>query len=109
MSKGFRELKGILQMLIDFAFFCLMILGLGGAMLKLLMPHGWLETWMHELGRYEPGALLTGGVFTAVAFLVVKVWLERFKAKTWLGDLIMYAWVALGLYFVVKLVVAGTW
>lgn len=106
MSKR-KEAKSTLQLLADFAFFCLMIVGVGGVMFKFLMPDGWISIWMHEIWRFNPGYMLVVAVFALIAFLLGKRWMDGFNTKTSLGDLIMYAWIALGLYFIFKLVVTG--
>lgn len=102
-----KEAKGIVQLLIDLVFFCLMILGVGGVMLKFLMPDGWIKTMMHEIWRFNPSYILVVAIFSLIAFLLGKRWLDGFNTKASLGDLIMYVWMALGLYFVVKLLITG--
>lgn len=101
--------KGLLQLLVDFIFFCLMILGVGGVMFKVLMPDGWFSVVMKEIWQLEPGFMLVIPIFALIAFILAKRWLGGFNAKATLGDLIMYAWMALGLYFAFKLLVTGSW
>lgn len=101
--------KSLLQLLVDFIFFCLMILGVGGTMFKVLMPDGWLKIFMHEIWQLNTGFMLIIPVFALIAFILAKRWLDGFNAKATLGDLIMYAWMALGLYFAFKLLVTGSW
>jgi len=64
---------------------------------------------MYEIWRFNPGYTLVFAVFALIAFLLGKRWMDGFNTKTSLGDLIMYAWMALGLYFVVHLAVTGGW
>lgn len=104
-----KEVKNILHFLIDIALFCLMVLGVVGTMFKFLMPDGWLKGWMHDIWRFSPGYLLLSAVLALIAFLLIKRWLDSLNTKTFIGDLIMYAWVALGLYFAFKLAVTGSW
>jgi ABC-type Na+ efflux pump permease subunit len=102
--------KSILQLLVDFIFFCLMIIGVGGAMFKVLAPDGWLKTWLHEIWQLDhPAYALVVAVFALIAFTLAKRWMGGFNPKTSLGDLIMYAWMGLGLYFVVKWLATGGW
>lgn len=101
--------KNFLQLLVDFVFFCLMILGVGGAMFKVLMPDGLLRIFMHEIWRLDTGYMLIIPLFALIAFILAKRWLDGFNVKASLGDLIMYAWMALGLYFAFKLLVTGEW
>lgn len=102
-----KEVKGILHLLADIASLFLMLIGVGGAMFKFLNPDGWLKAWMHEIWHFNPGYLLVSAVLLLVAFLLVKRWLDSLNTKTFLGDLIMYAWIALGLYFAVHLALTG--
>lgn len=103
-----RESKSLLQFLIDFVFFCLMILGVGGVMFKILMPEGWLETWLHDIWKIRPGYALVTLCAALVAFLLAKRWIDGFSVKTSLGDMIMYGWMLLGLFFGVRLLVTGS-
>lgn len=101
--------KSFLQLLVDFIFFCLVILGVGGTMFKVLMPDGWLKIFMHEIWQFNTNFMLVIPVFALIAFILAKRWLGGFSAKATLGDLIMYVWMALGLYFAFKLLVTGSW
>lgn len=104
-----KKVKSTLQLLGDFIFFCLMILGVGGVMFKVLMPDGWLKTWIHEIWQLDLGHALIVAIFALIAFILAKRWLDGFSSKTSLGDLIMYGWMGLGLYFIVKLLFTGGW
>ncbi|MFA7239695.1 MAG: hypothetical protein WC091_06260 [Sulfuricellaceae bacterium] len=104
-----KEVKNLLHLLIDIALFCLMFLGVVGTIFKFLNPNGWLQAWVHEIWRFSPGYILTGAVLALIALLLIKRWLGSLNAKTFLGDLIMYAWVALGLYYAVTLALTGSW
>ncbi len=101
--------KNPLQLLVDFIFFCLVILGVGGTMFKVLVPDGWLKVAMSEIWQFDPDLMLVIAVFALIAFILAKRWLGGFSAKTSLGDLIMYAWMAAGIYFAFKLLVTGSW
>ena len=103
-----KETKNILHFLVDIASFCLMVLGVVGTMFKFLNPNGWLKAWLHEIWQFNPGHILVSAVLALIVFLLVKRWLDNLNTKTLLGDLIMYAWIALGLYFAVMLAVSGS-
>jgi hypothetical protein len=107
MAKSGRNL---LQWLFDLATFCLMLIGVVGVMLKMLAPDGWLKTWLREIWQFDPGWMLIFIVCALVASLLAKRWLESFQGKKALaGDLVMYVWVAMGLYFVVGRLMTGAW
>lgn len=103
-----RHAKNLIQTIVDFIFFCLMVLGVGGVMFKFLAPQGWFEAIMHELGKFGLGQALVIAVAVLVAFLLAKRWMDGFNMKTSLGDMIMYAWMLLGLYFAFRYIVTGS-
>ena len=104
-----KEAKSILQLVFDFALFCLMIVGVGGVMYKVLMPGGWFQGWASELWQLGTGHALVFTVFALISFALAKLWLRSLNMKTAFGDLILYGWMALGLYFIVKLITTGSW
>ncbi len=103
-----EQAKNLLQTIVDFIFFCLMVLGVGGVMFKFLAPDGWFQVVMHELGKFGLGHALIIAVGALIAFLLAKRWMEGFNMKTSLGDMIMYAWMLLGLWFGFRYIVTGS-
>lgn len=102
--------KNIFRLLLDLATFCLMLVGVVGVTVKMLAPDGWLKTWLGEFWQFDPSWMLIFFVCALIAFLLAKRWLESFQGKKALaGDLVMYAWVVMGLYFVVRWLLAGEW
>lgn len=102
-----KEVNNLLRFLTDIALFCLMLFGVCGTIFKFLMPDGWLKGWMHEIWRFSPGYILMSAVLVWIVFFMVKRWLDSLNTKSIIGDLIMYAWVALGTYFAIKLALTG--
>ena len=100
--------KSLLHLIVDFVLFCLMLLGVSGTMYKVLMPDGWLKQWLHEIWLLGVGRTLVIAVLALVAFILAKRWLDAFDAKAGFGNLVMYTWIALGLYFAVTLMVGGS-
>jgi hypothetical protein len=102
--------KSILQLLVDIIFFGLVILGVGGAIFKMLAPDGWLKIWMREFWQLDhPSYALAIAAFALIALILVKRWMAGFGSKISIGDLIMYGWVGLGLYFAVTWLAPGSW
>ncbi len=97
--------KSLVHLIIDFALFCLMLIGVGGTVFKVLMPDGLLKAWMHEIWVLGVGRTLVIAVVTAIAFFLAKRFLDAFDAKASLGNLIMYIWIALGLYYLYEMLV----
>ncbi|MBS4098578.1 MAG: hypothetical protein KGZ83_17280 [Sulfuricella sp.] len=106
MSK--RQAKNLLQSIVDFTLFLLMVLGVGGVTFKFLAPDGWFKVVMDELEKFGLGQALIISIAALIAFLLAKRWLEGFHMKAGLGDLIMYAWMLLGLYFGIHYIVTGS-
>jgi len=100
--------KSLLHLIIDFALFCLMLIGVGGTVVKVLMPDGWLKSWMHEIWLLGVGRTLVLAVVAAIAFILARRFLNAFDAKAGFGNLIMYTWIALGLYFAFSFVTGGS-
>lgn len=95
--------KSLLHLIIDFVLFCLMLIGVGGTVFKVLMPDGLLKGWMHEIWLLGIGRTLVIAVLALIAFILAKRFLDAFDAKAGLGNLIMYIWIALGLYYLFKM------
>lgn len=100
--------KTVLQFLTDLCFFCLMILGVGGVMYKIILSSGWVEKWLGKIWKEEPSYAVVVSVFALGAFLLGRKWLEGFNMKASLGDMIMYGWIILGLVFILRLIVTGS-
>ena len=101
--------KSLLQLLVDFVLLCLVSLGVIGTVIKLLMPDGWFEVFAQEFWQLDVRLMLATPIFVLVAFIFAKRWLGDVSVKSSLGDWIMYGWMALGLYFAIKLLVTGSW
>jgi len=101
--------KSLLQLLVDFVLLCLVSLGVIGTVFKLLMPDGWFEVFIKELWQLDAKLLLATPLFILIVFIFAKRWLGDVAVKSSLGNWIMYAWMALGLYFAIKLLATGSW
>lgn len=103
-----KQAKNLVQTIVDFFFFCLMVVGVGGVMFKFLAPDGWLGSLTDGLMKMGVGHALITAVGALVALLLAKRWLDGFNMKTSLGDFIMYGWMLLGLYFGFRYIVTGS-
>ncbi len=104
MGKGVRF---VFQLLLDIAFFGLMLVGVGGVIYKVIKPEGWLRTAWDALWSGDPlyALLFLGGA--AAVFVPVRNWLDSLNTKTTLGNFIAYAWILLGLYFSARWALTG--
>jgi hypothetical protein len=91
-----------------FAIFCLMILGVIGVMYHAISKDGWVDTLL--------GDLVNRGVGTGIGIIIgigVIWWIGRrvmvaTQTNTLFNDFLMYGLVALGLLFLGRLMLHGT-
>ena len=100
--------KSLLHLLIDLVLFALMLLGVGGVVLKFLMPEGWLAKGWDLVWNKNPAYSLLFLIAAAIVFVFGKGWLDNLNLKDKPGNFIAYAWALLGVYFAVKLALHGT-
>jgi hypothetical protein len=97
-----------LQTLSHLLLFFLLLLGFGGLVYKALRTGGWLENMFGHLWDQHPMAL----GLAALAAMIAGAWGTRFLEKLPMfgkrGDLLVYGWLALGLFFAFKLTVTGS-
>ena len=87
----------------------LVVMGVGGLVYKLLNPDGWLTDWLGRLWNKSPGLVWLVGFVGAVAIIAAKHFYDRDPPGNRVrGNLLVYAFMALGLFFFFKLVVTGT-
>jgi hypothetical protein len=86
----------------------LVVMGVGGLVYKLLNPDGWLTDWLGRLWEKSPGLVWLVGFVGAVVVIGGKhVYDRNPPGNTTRGNLLVYAFMALGLFFFFKLVVTG--
>ena len=84
------------------------LLGLGGALYKALKPDGWLGLAMDHVWSRSPTLVwLIGFGFTG-ALLLIKWSLDRIPAAERSSEAVIYAFMALGLFFLFQLIVTGS-
>jgi hypothetical protein len=87
----------------------LVVLGVGGLVYKLLNPDGWLSDWLGRLWDKSPGLVWVVGFVGATAVIAGKHFYDRNpRGNSTRGNLVVYAFLALGLFFFFKLVVIGS-
>lgn len=97
MSK-FAQVLGTL--LIDALLFSLVAAGIGGLVYAMFAPdNGQLVYWLKEGWERAPGFLALLLIGAVVLFFLLKPWLNNLELKERAGNLLMHAWVILGLLF----------
>jgi hypothetical protein len=87
----------------------LVVLGVGGLVYKLLNPDGWLSEWLGRLWNKSPGLVWAVGFIGAAVVILGKHAYDRNpRGNATRGNLVVYAFLALGLFFFFKLVVTGS-
>ncbi|HWQ38625.1 MAG TPA: hypothetical protein VNM24_08460 [Burkholderiales bacterium] len=107
-----RSLLNVLQEGVQTLFLlllvCLLALGLGGLVYKAVGPEGWLEATLGRIWHAEP----VYAIVLATALVLGGVWVRWRIEKLPLfgkgGDWMVYACLALGLFFAVRLAATGT-
>ncbi len=94
----FTQILGIL--LIDTLLFTLVIGGIGGLVYAIFAPDGGqLVFWLKEGWERAPGFLAVILLAAAVLYFLFKPWLDNLELKERMGNLLMHAWVILGVLF----------
>jgi hypothetical protein len=109
-SKSFSHmLRSGLEDAVAVAVVVLVVLGIGGLVYKLLNPDGWLSDWLGRLWAKSPGLVwLVGFVGAAVVIFGKHAYDRNPRADSARGNLVVYAFLALGLFFFFKLIVTGS-
>lgn len=97
-----------IQTLFHLLLFSLLVLGFGGLVYKALRPDGWMANMVGQVWARHPVAaivLCLGGLGAAI---LGTRFFERLSLFGKRGDLLVYACLALGLFFAFKLVVTGS-
>jgi len=84
------------------------LLGVGGVAYKALSPDGWVSSALSRLWDKSPGLVWLAGFAVATITLVAKHHYDRDLRLGRRGDLVAYAFIALGLFFFFKLVITGS-
>src|SRR5512134_2824086 len=107
-SKSLGQLLGsVLEDAVALAVVGFAMLGVGGLVYKALSPDGWVSMALISLWDKSP-ALLWLAAFSIAAFtLFVRYYYDRDPRLNSRGNLLAYAFVAVGLFFFFKLLITG--
>jgi hypothetical protein len=104
----FQLLQEGVQTLFHLMLFSLLVLGFGGLVYKALRPEGWLSHTVSQIWTQHPIMAMV----ICAAGLGTGLWGTRFFERLPLfgkrGDMLVYACLALGLFFAFKLLVTGS-
>ena len=90
------------------ALLALVLLGLVGLAYRILRPGGWLGSTLDYLWEKNPGLVwLTGFGIVLFGAMARNVFFPR-RNQAYHGDLLLYIGVALGLFFLIRLVATGS-
>lgn len=98
---------GLLEDAISIAVIGLVVLGLGGMLYKSLKPGGWLGVVLDRLWSLSPWLVWLLGFGSAALLALGRWWLSHHPRASLRGDVLVYTFLALGLFFVFKLIVTG--
>jgi hypothetical protein len=91
-----------------FAILCLMITGVGGVMYHAVGKDGWIERVVGGVLQQGIGSAIGILIGVVIAGWIVRRWLIATQTNALLNDFLMYGLVALGVLFVGRLVLHGS-
>jgi hypothetical protein len=103
-----QVVSGLLEDAFALAMVGLTVIGVVGVVYKSLKPEGWISAVLENLWDKSPWLVWIVGFGFAAVTLTVKHYYDRKPSHSRSGNLISYAFVALGLFFFFKLIVTGT-
>jgi hypothetical protein len=110
-QKGSKSLGQVTSSVLEDAFAVAMVgltlLGVSGLLYKSFQPEGWVSGMLDNLWQKSPGLVWLAGIGLAGVIILLKHYYDRSPSGPRSGNLIAYAFVALGLFFFFKLLVTG--
>jgi hypothetical protein len=97
-----------IQTLFHLLLFSLLVLGFGGLIYKALRPEGWFAHLLGKIWMEHPVMAILAGLALLGSAVWGTHWFERLSLFGKRGDLLVYACLALGLFFAFKLLVTGS-
>jgi hypothetical protein len=91
-----------------FAIFCLMVVGVIGVMYHAIGKDGWIDKLFGGIFHYGIGTAIGILLGIAIAFWLGRRVLHATQTNALFNDFLMYGLVAIGLLFLVRLVLNGT-
>jgi hypothetical protein len=109
-----RPVRGVLlilqegiQTLFHLLLFSLLLLGFGGLIYKALRSGGWIETLLGSFWAAHPVWAISALLVALTVVAAAKRYFDNAAMFGKRGDILVYAFLALGLFFAFKLVVTG--
>ncbi len=87
--------------------FSLLLLGLGGLIYKSLRGGGWIETLLGSVWAQHPAMAMPALLAAAGVGALLKRYFDNRAMFGKRGDILVYGWLSLGLFFAFKLIVTG--
>lgn len=100
--------SGVIAGALGIALICLVMLGVAGVLYKALAPGGWLTTALDQIWSKNPWLVWLIGFGSAASLAAGKWWLDRNPSTGPRSEALVYALMALGLFFFFKLLVTGS-
>jgi hypothetical protein len=100
--------SGLIEDAFSIALIGFVMLGLGGVVYKALKPGGWLTQALDQVWNKSPWLVWLIGLAFGAMLLLGKWWVEHSPSAGRGGDALVYAFMALGLFFFFKLLVTGS-
>jgi hypothetical protein len=107
-KRGRPRYSGLFEDAVSIAMLGLVVLGLGGTLYKSLKPGGWLALVLDRLWDQNPLLVWFLGFGAAVLLALGRWWVSHNPRGGVRGDVLVYTFLALGLFFFFKLIVTGT-
>jgi hypothetical protein len=100
--------SGLIADALSIALICLVMLGVAGVLYKALAPGGWLTMALDQIWSKNPWLVWLIGFGSAASLAAGKWWLDRNPGAGRRSEALVYALMALGLFFFFKLLVTGS-
>ncbi len=107
MSPLRKHVTSLAQLLLDLAWFVMMIVGISSTIYQLIIPGGWGKHWIGTLWRAKPTLAIVAIIFAGLALFIGRRWLHSLDLRIHSGNLLMYGWALIGFYFIVQWLVGG--
>lgn len=91
-----------------FAILCLMITGVGGVIYHAIGTDGWIERVLGGVFQQGIGTVLVVVIGVAVGAWIIRRWLVATQTNALFNDFLMYGLVALGVLFIGRLLMYGS-
>jgi hypothetical protein len=91
-----------------FAILCLMIIGITGVMYHAIGKDGWIERVLGGVFQQGVGSILGIVIGIVIVVWIARRWLVATQTNALFNDFLMYGMVALGILFIGRLLMHGS-